>query len=467
MAGPGGVREVTAEDKKIQPSHTAPTPARATPEAGNAVAPPGGARDGVLAAGVVLAIRFGRAVRAAIARWANAAAVVTWLGWAVVVSVVLAFLAGYALGWQEFVAGAWAGAVVLAAAAVFLIGRMSHEAVLTLPVNRITAGERAVAQIEVHNPSRRLLPGVRLEVPVGEGVAGFQIPSLGQGGTHEDVFTVPGLRRGVIPVGPVRVVRTDPLGLVRREKQWEERVELFVHPRTIPVPSLSTGFVRDLEGNPTRELTATDVSFHAIREYMPGDERRSIHWRSTAKTGQFMVRQFEETRRSHLMVALSLARADYSGDEDFEMAVSVAGSLGVRAIRDARTVSVVASESTPEFARRKLFAMKNLASMSPSRLLDDLSRVEPTERALNVSDLARVAADSIVGISLAFLVCGSAVTPATLRQASRHFPAGVEVIAVVCDPEIVPSFKTAGELSVLTIGFLEDLQQAMSKRTAA
>ena len=129
-------------------------------------------------------------------------------------------------------------------------------------------------------------------------------------------------------------------------------------------------------------------------------------------------------------------------------------------------MSVVASELTPEFAKRKIFAMKTLASISPTRLLDDLSSVDLSSTALGLSDLARVAADSIAGISLAFLVCGSAVTPATLRQASRHFPAGVEVIAVVCDPEIVPSFRTAGELSVLTIGFLEDLQQAMSRAAA-
>lgn len=458
------VGEVTTEHAKNQITRAASNTALGTTELNNARTRLVGGREGALADGVIWAVRFGRAVRTTLARWLSVATgVVTGLGWAVAATVLIAFVAGYVMGWQELVAGAWAGTIVLAAAALFLIGRTTHEATLTLPVNRVVAGERAVGQLEVANPSRRLLPGARLEVPVGEGIAGFQVPALSAGGRYDDVFTVPALHRGVIPVGPVRVVRTDPLGLVRRERQWDERIDLFVHPRTIGVPSLSTGFVRDLEGNPTRDLTATDVSFHAIREYMPGDERRSIHWKSTAKTGQFMVRQFEESRRSHLMVALSLAESDYAGDEDFEMAVSVAGSLGVRAIRDARTVSVVASESTPEFARRKLFAMKTLAAVTPSRLLDDLSRVDAAPTALDVSDLARVAADSVAGISLAFLVCGSTVAPATLRSASRHFPVGVEVIAVVCDPEIVPSFRTAGELSILTIGFLEDLQQAMSR----
>ena len=97
----------------------------------------------------------------------------------------------------------------------------------------------------------------------------------------------------------------------------------------------------------------------------PGDERRYIHWKSTAKTGTYMVRQFEETRRSHLVIALSLANADYANDEEFELAVSVAGSLGVRAIQDARTVSVVASEKTPDFAARKVLAVQSLSTLTP------------------------------------------------------------------------------------------------------
>lgn len=426
-----------------------------------------GSREGALADAVVAVVRFWRRFRrGAAVWWAAVTSVVTPLGWGIAATVAVTFAAGYGLGWLELVAVGWAGLIVILAAALFLIGRTSHDASLSVPVNRVVAGESAVGQLTVANPTRRLLTGTRIEVPVGEGLADFQIPGLIAGETYEDVFTVPALHRGVIPVGPVRAVRADPIGLVRREREWDEQIDLFVHPRTISVPSMSTGFVRDLEGNPTRDLTASDVSFHALREYMPGDELRSIHWKSTAKTGQYMVRQFEETRRSHLMLALSLADEDYAGDEDFEMAVSVIGSIGVRAIRDARTISVVASESTPEFATKRLLAVKELASVSGSRLLDELSRVDRSDTALGLGDLARVAADAIAGISLAFLVCGSTVSVTTLRHAAQHFPAGVEVVAILCDPDAVPSVKRAGGLTVLTIGYLEDLQQSMARVTA-
>lgn len=426
-----------------------------------------GSREGVFADVVVAVVRVWRRMRRGSRRvWAAVTAVVTPLGWAIACAVILAFVLGYALAWEELVAIGWAGLLVIVTAAAFLIGRTSHDASLSVPVNRVVAGESAVGQLTVTNPTRRLLAGTRIEVPVGEGLADFQVPVLRPSGRYEDLFTVPALHRGVIPVGPVRAVRADPIGLVRRERQWDEQIDLFVHPRTISVPSLSMGFVRDLEGTPTRDLTSSDVSFHALREYSPGDELRSIHWKSTAKTGQYMVRQFEETRRSHLMIGISLADQDYTGDEDFEMAVSVVGSLGVRAIRDGRTISVVASEATPDFAKKRLLAVKNIAAVTGSRLLDDLSNVDRSESALPLADLARVAAASISGVSLAFLVCGAAVPISTLRQAARHFPLGVHVIAIMCDPDAVPRTRQAGELTVITIGYLEDLQQSMARATA-
>jgi len=58
------------------------------------------------------------------------------------------------------------------------------------------------------------------------------------------------------------------------------------------------------------------------------------------------------------------------------------------------------------------------------------------------------------------------VTVSALRHASQHFPVGVEVVAIVCDPDIVPSVKRAAGLTVLTIGYLEDLQQSMARVSA-
>ncbi|MEO8093760.1 MAG: DUF58 domain-containing protein [Pseudolysinimonas sp.] len=426
-----------------------------------------GSRTGVLADTVVLLVRAGQVVGGVIARgFTRVAAVVTPLGWVMLGVIPVSLVAGYRLSWLELVVVGWACVVLVVVAAVYLIGRSPFSVELTLPHRRVVMGEPARGRIAVTNPRRRRTLGVKVEIPVGSGLAELAMPGLRGGVVYQHDFAIPTTKRGIIPVGPVRTVRADPIGLVRRELVWTESAELVVHPRTIGVPSSSTGLIRDLEGSPTRDLTSSDVAFHALREYQNGDERRYIHWKSTAKTGTFMVRQFEQTRRSHLVVALTLATGDYASEEEFELAVSVAGSLGVRAIRDGRTVSVVVSTVTPEFAKRKMRAVRALATHVPTRLLDELAVVDVAAAALNIRDIARIAADDVDGISVAFLVCGSRATPAELRAASHSFPLGVEVVAIVCDPDAVPGFRRVAGLSVLTIGYLEDLRIAMARAAA-
>lgn len=427
-----------------------------------------GYREGVLADAIVTLVRFTRTAGARIRIWTGRiATVITPLGWAMLIVVPVSLLVGYRLGWTELVAVGFAGIVMILIAGVYLIGRNSYTLTLDLPHRRVVIGDDASGVVSVVNPSRRRVLGVKVEIPVGNGLTEMVLPSVARGSSFEQEFSVPTAKRGVYQVGPVRTVRADPVGLVRRELVWTDVAELVVHPRTIAIPSTSTGLIRDLEGNTTRDLTNSDVAFHALREYMPGDERRYIHWKSTAKTGTYMVRQFEETRRSHLVVALSLAASDYANDEEFELAVSVAGSLGVRAIRDVRNVSVVASVETPEFAKRKTLAVRQLSTLTRTRLLDDLAVVVQSESALSITDVARVTAEQVTGISVAFLVCGSLPTPGQLRSASTKFSVGVEVVAIVCDPETVPGLRQVSGLSVLTIGYLEDLQKSLAKAAAA
>ena len=427
-----------------------------------------GDRTGPVADALVLGVRVGRALRLALRRaFAAASSVVTPFGWVVLVAAPASLVAGYLLGWPELVVLGWASVVLLVVAGVFLAGRNAFEVALSIPHPRVTVGETAGGAVVVTNPTRRRVLGTTVEVPVGAGLAELALPGLRPGESVDRAFGVPTVRRGLVRVGPVRTVRGDPVGLARRELYWTGVADVFVHPRTIGIPSTSTGLIRDLEGSPTRDLSTSDISFHALREYLPGDERRNIHWRSTAKTGTYMVRQFEESRRSHLVIALSLSSADYALEDEFELAVSVAGSLGARAVRDAREVSVVVSERTPEFAKRKKLEIRRLATLTRARLLDDLAVVELAPSALAVTDVARVAGESVEGISVAFLVVGSTTTLTQLRAAAAAFPLGVESVAVVCDPEAVPGLRRLGDLTVLTIGYLEDLQKSLARVAAS
>lgn len=409
-------------------------------------------------------LRTGRAVADAGRRaWRTVAAVTTPAGWAVIAWTVAGLVVGLVWGWGEFLIGAVVGAILLVIAIPFLWGKEPYEVDFHLLADAVVAGHEARAEMVVRNEASRLaLPG-RVDVPVGAGLVDFHVPVLRRGGEHHEPLVIPAARRGIIDVGPATTVRSDPLRLVQRTFHWADVQTLYIHPVTVVVPSTSQGFVRDLEGQATRTLTNEDISFHAVREYERGDAQRQIHWKSTAKTGTLMVRQFEETRRSTMSLVLDLDEAHYASAAEFEMAVSAIGSLGVRAVRDGRDVEVVVSGDVPHFAQATVRSLARLATTTPRRLLDDLSGVESTSSVVPLGTLTRMLAQSSSGTSLAFLVTGSLIDVREISSASTAFPADVAVATAVCNPQAEPSIRSVGRTRVLSLGVLDDLRQLLAK----
>ena len=82
-------------------------------------------------------------------------------------------------------------------------------------------------------------------------------------------------------------------------------------PRVTDLSVFAGGLTNDLDGATSQQLSMSDLAFHALREYVPGDDLRHVHWRSSAKAGELLVRQYHETRRGHVTVLLDGARASY------------------------------------------------------------------------------------------------------------------------------------------------------------
>ena len=411
---------------------------------------------------IVRAVVWG--TRAAHAAAAALAAATAWTartvrpaGVLVVLAATLGLGLGITFGWVEWIVAGAIALVLVAMCVPFLFGARSYEIDLVLAHERVVAGDGITGEIVVHNEGRRTaLPG-RLDIPVGAGLVEFGVPLLRPGHTIAQPLEIPALRRGIVTVGPATTVRSDPLGLLRREHAFHDVHELYVHPRTTPIPSTSAGLIRDLEGNPTRRLVDADMSFHAIREYAPGDSRRQIHWKSTAKTGQLMVRQYEESRRSRMAVVLSVAQSEYADADEFELAVGGAASLGLRAVHDAREVDIVTGTEIPRVVRGRLRAIRHIPAASRRTMLDGFSAVEMIENTMPIADVCRLAGESNDRLSIAFLVVGSTVSLGRLRQAALGFPADTSVVAVVCDERAHPRMRALSGLTVLTIGTLEDL----------
>ncbi|TKV27855.1 DUF58 domain-containing protein [Arthrobacter sp. NamB2] len=379
--------------------------------------------------------------------------VVSPLGWLLIVAVVALWTLGGLLDWSEALIAAVMGTLLVLLAVGFILGRSSYGVELDLTRTRVAVGDRAVGRVSVSNTSDKPLLPASLELPVGAATAIFHLPRLSPGQVHEDLFSIPTQRRAVIVVGPVRSVRADPLSILRREVLWTEPTELFVHPRTTPLIGSAAGFIKDLEGLPTKELSSADVSFHALRDYVPGDDRRHIHWKTTARTNKLMVRQFEETRRSHLAVALSTNLNEYATDVEFELAVSVAGSIGLQAIREQRNLSVL-TQGGP------------LRTETGRNLLDDMTRIEGKAMRSSALDLARTTADSVPNASVVFFVVGPEVTPSQLRSAAASIPPGIRCLAIRCVTDGQQSRATIGDLTVLTLTTLNDLALVLRKAAA-
>ncbi|HEX2247104.1 MAG TPA: DUF58 domain-containing protein, partial [Arthrobacter sp.] len=379
--------------------------------------------------------------------------IVSPLGWIVLGTAVLLFSLGAAYGWAEAKAGGLMAVLLLLIAIGFVLGRSSYGVQLDLARTRVAVGDHAVGSVEVTNTDPKTLLPAALELPVGASTAVFHLPRMKPGQVHEDLFTIPTQRRAVIVVGPVRSVRADPLGLLRRQLMWTEPTDLFVHPKTTALIGSASGFIRDLEGLPTKELSSADVSFHALRDYVPGDDRRHIHWKTTARTNELMVRQFEETRRAHLAVAVSTNTEEYTSEHDFELAISVAASIGLQAIREQRNLSVLTQQGP-------------LRTGTGRNLLDEMTRIEGQPQRATAVDLARTAADTVPNASVFFLVVGEHVTATQLRRAAAAVPPGIRSFAIRCPQGLDAAKASIGDLTVLSLGNLEDLAIILRKAAA-
>ncbi|MBK8446092.1 MAG: DUF58 domain-containing protein [Micropruina sp.] len=379
-------------------------------------------------------------------------AAVTGFGWTVLALAGFCWLLAALFGWGELALCAAVLLVAFAIACAFTIGRMNLRVELEADPVRVTVGESSAARVRVTNLARTPALPTGLEFPVGTAVGRFTLPPLGANATHDEVVIIPTQQRGVIELGPVVTQRGDPFGMVRREVVWTQRLELFVHPRRVPLEPLGSGLLRDLEGHTTNDTSMSDLAFHTLREYAPGDDRRYIHWRSSAKVsstsgnGTFLVKQFLDTRRSHIAVVVDADEACYAQPSEFELAISVGASIAVRALTDEMDLTIVCGDHA---------AQKPV----PALALDTFSRAGfgPWSLAQATGRLNHLAPDA----SVAILVAGSQASFQAFARARAHLPHEVHTFAITVERGGAMALRETAGMTVLTLGTLADLPRVL------
>jgi uncharacterized protein (DUF58 family) len=382
-------------------------------------------------------------------------AAVSPLGWSVLSMAVIGWWLGWRFGWVELLMIATCALVLFAASTLFALGRATLRVVVDLDPQRVTVGAAGAGQVRVTNLAGRIRLPISLELPIGPTSIRFLLPMLRPGVAHDEIFVVPTDKRGVIPVGPALTVRGDPLGIVRRAVSWGEPIEMFVHPRTVQLEPLGSGLLRDLEGMATSDVSMSDLAFHALREYQPGDDRRHIHWRSSAKlqgrsgpnAGSFLVRQFLDTRRSHIATIVDSKPESYPDRNDFETALSAAASIALQAVRDEQQITVVAGGHTvPDGIGKRVLDVFSRAELGNYGLVDLAFRAE------------RISPD----ISIAMLITGPNLPFAEIRRAALNFPPEVRVFAMRIDPAAPTGVSGRAPLQLLSLRTLVELSPLMS-----
>lgn len=199
----------------------------------------------------------------------------------------------------------------------------------------VTVGNTVRIRYQVANQRKRI-PAFVLEIGE-EGLPGQAfVPFLKPGESLEASSENRFIRRGVFPLSSITVSTSFPFGLFRKTRTLQVPGELVIRPRAdrkvrSPVPGGGTG--RPSGGALSARAAGFRGEYRGLRGYRPGDDPRDIHWRTTARTGVPVVKEYDENRGETLWLCLDTRTEPGNRAED---AVETTASLAARAFREGR-----------------------------------------------------------------------------------------------------------------------------------
>ncbi|MFF3621872.1 DUF58 domain-containing protein [Streptomyces sp. NPDC002467] len=222
-----------------------------------------------------------------------------------------------------------------------------------LSPGRVPAGTEARVQLRMDNVSRMPTGLLMLQdrVPYVLGPRPrFVLDRVEPGGRREVSYRVRSDLRGRYPLGPLQLRLTDPFGLVELTRSFSTYDTLTVIPRTEPLPPVRLAGDSSGYGDGGRRSLALAGDDDVIpRTYRRGDDLRRVHWRSTARYGELMVRREEQPQRSRATVLLDTRDIAFEGagpDSAFEWAVSAAASTLVHLLEQGFSVRLLTDTGT-------------------------------------------------------------------------------------------------------------------------
>jgi uncharacterized protein (DUF58 family) len=268
-------------------------------------------------------------------------------------------------------------------------------------------------------------------------------------------YTIRSVPRGRYRLESAAVRIEDPFGLERRDVPLDAAATLVVYPRLVELGRLfsETGSTQH-DGRRLLLRRPTGYDLHSVREYVEGDSLRKVHWRTTARRGQLMVRELEDAPRDD--VAVVLDAWDGSPPEVFDVAVRAAGSILHAYVRRGQSAALVVGGDA-------LHVQRIRAEGEWRRALDLLAGAErgdtPAEQLLSGErNPATLALDVVVVTSR---LDRSLVDQVAARGSARH---GTSFVYVAIDERRDPSLLrlAAAGVPVAVVRVGDDLSTVLS-----
>ncbi|HEX4189772.1 MAG TPA: DUF58 domain-containing protein [Marmoricola sp.] len=282
----------------------------------------------------------------------------TQRGRAFVAGGVTAAVCGIALGERDLVR---IGVLILLLPLVTaaFVSRSSHRLSLvrTITSNLVEADQSVTVQLEVTNAgSTTGLLLVEEVVPWALGQRPrFVIDAMQPGWSRRFDYPVRAEVRGLYEIGPLRIRVADPFGMLALNRAFTRTTTLVVVPAAEPLPAIPMlGTWTGSGDNRPRPYSVGSAADVTVREYQLGDDLRRVHWRSTARTGELMVRREEQPWQSRCTLFIDNRAAAHRGsgpDSSLERAVTAAASIAVHLTRLGFQIRLVTADGDADHRR--------------------------------------------------------------------------------------------------------------------
>ena len=252
-------------------------------------------------------------------------------GWAALGASLALVVLWVALGETELLAtGLFLTVAAVLSWAYTRFSKPSVRVVRHLRPNLVREGDQALVRTAITNTGRWSIWNPVIEDEVVElGAARFAAARIGRGAMSTGTYQILCRPRGIYQVGPTRISISDPLRFAQRTIETGEADRLVVYPTTERLDDFPIVRGRD----PSMHASRPEFShrggedFFTLREFRTGDDLRRVHWPSSAKRDELMIRQLETPWQSRALVVLDAREDRYTTPAEFEQAVRGAASV--------------------------------------------------------------------------------------------------------------------------------------------